>query len=262
MEQLQSMLGSDYGLVQLEYKESEDWSQELGQIPDIRHVRWGDSIQIKIAKTSKVQSSWTALLGLADGMVLRDGRWWPLCASYEILSQGIISIGEGLDIRASAFVTGAGAMARAGIAALFRMGFRKFRIVSANAPEAENLKQELAVKFFGIDIELVPPEKIVMLGGVSSIVLNTLTELEAPELVTEISYLNFLKRPGALIDVSMSPKQTLLLKEAADSAIPTLDGWHLAARIDACWADWAFNTKLDVALYEKQLRENSMTLMK
>jgi len=257
MEQLQSILGSAHELISLEYQEGVDWDQVLGAVPDLKHVRWGEAIQMPVSKSLKVHSSWTALLGLADGMILRDSRWWPLCAAYEVIGQRITSIGEGLDMQASAFVSGTGAMARAGVAALFRAGYRKFRILATDVEEAEGMLRDVSVKFFGIDVEIVPPEKIVLLAGVSSIFFNTLTEVQAPELVTEISYLNFLKRPGALIDATLCDKQTLLLKEATDSQIPTLDGWHLAARIDALWVEWAFGTKIDIASYEKLLRENS-----
>lgn len=260
MEQLQSLLGSGHELVFLDYKEGVDWNKELTAIPDLKHIRWGESVQVTIAKTWTIHSTWTDLLGLTDGMVFRDSRWWPLCAAYEVLCQRVTSIGEGLDMRASAFISGTGAMARVGIAALFRSGFRKFRILATSRDEAETLKKDISIKFFGLDLEIVPAEKIVLLAGVSSLFCNTLTEAEAPGVVTEISYLNFLKRPGALIDTSLNSKPTLLLREATDSAIPTIDGWQIAARIDALWVEWAFGTKIDVEAYEKLLREGSAKL--
>jgi hypothetical protein len=256
MEQLQSVLGSGHELVFIEYKEGADWDKEFAAIPDLKHVRWGESVQVVVSKSWKIQSTWTALLGLSDGTILRDGRWWPLCASYEVICQRITSIGEGLDMHASAFISGSGAMARAAIAALFRSGFRKFRILATDDKEAEVLLHDISVKFFGADVEVVPPEKIVLLAGVSSLFFNTLTEAQAPDLVTEISYLNFMKRPGALMDSTVNDKQSLLLKEARESAIPTLDGWHLAARIDALWVEWAFGIKIDIAAYENLLRES------
>ncbi len=259
MEQLQSLLGSEYELSFLEYKDI-DWNQTLSSIPNLKHVRWGRDVQVAIAKAWTIQSTWTALLGLTDGMVLRDSRWWPLCASYEVVCQRITSIGEGLDMKASAFISGTGCMARVGIASLFRAGYRKFRILATHEEEAAQMVKDISVKFFGVDIEIVHPSKIVMLAGVSSIFFNTLLESEAPDLVTEISYLNFLKRPGAIIDTTLYSKPTVLLKEATDSSIPTLDGWHLAARIDALWAEWAFNKKIDVEAYEKILREGSAKL--
>lgn len=259
-EQLQAVLGSEHELIFLEYKKDGDWQRELSAVVDLKHVRWGEAVQVEVSKNSHIQSTWTALLGLTDGMVFRDSKWWPLCAAYDVVCRCVTSIGEGLDMRASAFISGTGAMARVGIAALFRSGFRKFRLLAVNAQEADLLLNDIKVKFFGADLERVPPEKIVLLAGVSSVFFNTLTEAAAPELVTEISYLNFLKRPGALIDTSLNVQPTLLLHEAKDSGIPILDGWYLASRIDALWAEWALGTKIDVDAYEKRLREGSATL--
>lgn len=252
MEQLRAALCGDHELTVLEYKADAEWPKVLD---GFTHVRWGEAIQIEVNKAWPIQSTWTALLGITDGMVFRDSRWWPLCASYEALGQTVTSIGEGLDMQASAFISGALGPARAAVGALFRAGFRKFRILPTDHQRGECLVNEVKVKFFGIDIELVPPEKIVLLAGVSSIFVNTLIEEDAPDLIKECSYLNFLKRPGAIIDMSLYSKQTVLLKEAADSEIPTVDGWTIAARIDALWAEWAFGVTLDAVAYERQLRD-------
>lgn len=256
-EQLQSVLGGEHSLTVLEYKPDLNWQNEL---KEFGHVRWGEMVQVPVTKTWPVQSTWTALLGVTDGVVFRDSQWWPLCAAYEAIGQTITGIGEGLDMQASAFISGTNGSARAAIGALFRAGFRKFRVLPIDFEMGSNLLQEVHIKFFGIDVELVPPEKIVLLAGVSSIFVNNLTEEEAPELVKEISYMNFLKRPGAIIDTSLYSKQTVLLKEAVESEIPTVDGWSIAARVDALWAEWAFNKKIDIAAYEKQLREGAASI--
>lgn len=254
---LQKHLGSDHEVSFMEWRQDGDWEADLR---GFQHIRWGEDIQVDVSKRLKAHSTWTALLGVTDGMVTRDGRWWPLCASYEALCQTVTDLGEGLDIQGSAFVSGTGASARAGIAALFRNGFRKFRLVALNLESAEGLVRDIRLKFFGIDLEVVPADMIVLLAGVSSVFVNTLSEDEAPDLVQEISYLNFLKRPGAIIDANMFTKQTLLLKEAMDSAIPMVDGWDLAARIDSLWTKWAFSKELDHATYGKDLKTAALNL--
>lgn len=256
-EQLREMLGDEHELVFMDWKSGTDW---LHEFDGFGHVRWGEGVQVSASKALKVHSSWTALLGITDGMLLREGRWWPLCASYEALWHTFTSMGQGLEMDASAFVNGTGAMARAGIAALFKCGFRRFRVTGKDVESCQQLVSDIRVKFLGIDLEVVPIDKIVLLAGISSVFINTVTASEAPELTQEISYLNFLKRPGALIDTSPYTKPTLLLKEAADSAIRTVDGWHLAARIDALWSEWAFGKKLDIDAYQKRLTQGARSL--
>ncbi len=242
-ERLQEELGSDHELVFLDWKDGADWDQELA---GFHHVRWGESFQMAVSKQLKAHSTWTALLGTTDGMVLRDSRWWPLCASYEALWQTFTALGQGIDLDDSAFIDGTGAMARAGIAALFKCGFRRFRIPTESVEISQALVKDIRVRFLGIELEMVPIDKIVLLAGISSVFINTLRPDEAPELSKEISYLNFLKRPGALINTGLYTKPTTLLKEAADTDVSIVDGWHIAARVDSLWAEWAFKKKLDI----------------
>jgi len=249
---LQELLGDSHEMAVLDWQSGADIEKLAA---GFQHLRWGEASQLEAAKAMTVQSAWTALLGVCDGMILQGGRWWPLCASYEAFCQTFTGLGSALDTDSSAFVAGAGSMARAAIAALFKSGFRKFRVTSQASELSAGLIHDMQLKFFGLDMQVVPMNKIVLLAGVSSVFVNTLSADDAPEVEQEIAYLNFLKRPGAVIDSTLFARQSVLMKEALGSGIPGVDGWQLAARIDALWAKWAFSKDIDVEAYAKILTE-------
>lgn len=251
-QRLQAKLGAGHELTFIDWAPDSD---PTAVDPSIQHVRWGEHIQVAVCKRLTAKSAWTALLGLADGMILRNGKWWPLCASYEALSKTCAELGSNLDSASSAFISGAGPMARAAIASLFKFGFRKFRISAVKPEDCDTLINEMRGRFFGADIERVPMNKIVLLAGVSSVFVNTVSQEEAPDLSQEVSYLNFLKRPGAIIDTGYTKIDSQLLKEAVDSAIPAVDSWHMAAAVDAFWVKWAFGADLDLESYAVSLRD-------
>jgi hypothetical protein len=248
-EKLQEQLTSVAELHFSDWENSANWNRKF---EGFKLVRWGEEHQPELAKLFNVQSSWIALLGVTDGMVYRDRRWWPLCGAFEALCLTLLDLGKSLDPSGSAFISGGGSMARAAIAALFKCGFRKFFLagVSDNLQFVEDIK----VKFFGISIEIVPTERVVVLAGVSSIFVNTLTDQMGAQLSEELAYLNFLKRPGAVVDTAMSGVESVLLTESRGANIPTVDGYEIAARVDELWVEWAFGMKLDRKLYLKRLR--------
>lgn len=251
LERLQAAIGGDHEVVFSDWQPGSDPTQIESTI---QHVRWGRGIQLEVCKLLKAQSAFTALIGMADGMLLRQGKWWPLCASYEALSLTFTSMGQGLDIGSSAFVSGAGPMARVAIAALFKMGYRKFRITAVDPDQCQTLINDLKARFFGAEIVQVSMNKIVLLAGVSSVFVNTVSEDDEPELSQEVSYLNFMKRPGAIVDTCLTKTEARIMKEAKDSMIPSVDCWQVAAKVDALWAKWAFGHELDQEKYIQALR--------
>jgi shikimate 5-dehydrogenase len=192
-------------------------------------------------------------LGVVDGMVKTEHGWWPLCALYESFGQLLIELGQNLDMRGSAFVAGAGSAARIAIAAFFKAGFNRFLITGFDPDESEKMLKDMRKRFFGMEIGFVPMDKIVLLPGECSVAINCTPSVEENALLRELSYLNFLKRPGLLLDLSMG-KPNILMQEAEDVGVKVVTGFELAARSDVLWAKWAFQTELVLADYQLKLR--------
>jgi hypothetical protein len=228
--------------------------QNLSALEDFAHVRVSSSQALKMMKHLSLQSSWTTLLGMFDGMSRVDGRWWPLCGLYESFDQIIIQLGQGLDIGAGAMIAGAGGAARIAIAALAKRGFKNFLVTNFDRAEAENLMREVRAHFFGLTFKWVPMEGIVLLPAENSVLCNCTPSVEDNALLVELSYLNFLKRPGLLFDLGLGSKPSLLSQEASAAGVSVISGVELAARTDVLWAKWAFQVDLDPVEYRTRLQ--------
>lgn len=233
--------------------------EDISALDGFDHVRLSSSIGPQVLSRLKVQSSWATLIGVIDGMVKTDHGWWPLCALYESFGQILIRIGQELDMRGSVLVAGAGGIARIAISAFFKAGFKDFLVTNFKEDEADRLIKEVRSKLFGLRIEWVPMEKIVLLPGDSSALVNCTPSIEENELLRELSYLNFLKRPGFLFDSNRYPKSSILVQEAYDSEVNVIDGIEIASRADILWSKWAFGVDLELEEYRKVFQETLKT---
>ena len=231
--------------------EAGDFS-DIGLLEDFDHVRLSSRIGPQVVQHLKVQSSWTTLLGVIDGMVRGDYGWWPLCALYESFGQLLIQFGQHIDTRGSVLVAGAGGTGRAAIAAFFKAGFRKFLVVNFKEDEAHQMIADVQRRFFGLELIWVPTEHIVLLPGETTVLVNCTPSVEENQLMVELSYLNFLRRPGFLFDLNRNKKPGLLISEAMDAGVTAVTGVDIGARADVLWAKWAFQRDLDLESYARE----------
>ena len=225
---------------------------DISTLEGFDHVRLSSRIGPNVVRSLKVQSSWIELLGVTDGMVRTDHGWWPLCALYESFGQILIRIGQDLDHRGNVFVAGAGGAARTAIIAFFKAGFRNFLMTNFRDEEAKEMIGDVKRKFFGLNIQWVPMDHIVLLAGETSVLVNCTPSIEENPLLIELSYLNFLKRPGFLFDMSRAKKASILVSEAQDAGVQFINGMEIGSRADCLWAKWAFQADFDVVEYQKE----------
>ncbi|MGE0526427.1 MAG: hypothetical protein AB7G93_06615 [Bdellovibrionales bacterium] len=224
----------------------------IDALDEFDHVRLSSRIGPGLVKKLKVQSTWITMLGVVDGMVKTSQSWWPLCALYESFGQILIGMGQELDNRGSVLIAGAGGVARAAIAALFKAGFTRFLLTNFVPDEADEMIRDVRSKFFGLTIEWVPMDKVVLLPGDSSVLVNGTPDIPENKLLLELSYLNFLRRPGVLFDLNRG-KPSVLVTEAKDARVKVVRGIEFASRTDVLWSKWAFQTDLDLASYKGEL---------
>lgn len=217
------------------------------------HVRVSSRLAPDLVRQLKVQSSWTTLLGVADGMNNTINGWWPLCALHEAFGDVLVQYGQDLDKRGSVFIAGAGGTARIALAAFFKAGFQNFLITNFDESEAQKMIQDVKARFFGLSVQWVPTDRIVLLPGESAVLVNCTPSTDENVLLRELSYLNFLKRPGFLFDVSRTGKPSVLVQEANEAAVQVVTGTELAARTDVLWAKWAFQATLTLPAYHEKL---------
>lgn len=219
---------------------------DLSSLDDFAHVRISSRLGPGIAARLKVQSTWTTLLGVVDGMTRTDHGWWPLCALHEAFGQLLIELGRDLDPRGSVLVAGAGGAARTAISAFFKAGFTQFLISNLDEAEAQAMITDVRRRLFGLKLEWTPTDRIVMLGGECSVVINATADVTENKLLTELSYLNFLKRTGYVFDLGRTRTPSVLVDEAREAKLGLVTGVEVAARADKLWAKWAFGIDLEL----------------
>lgn len=228
---------------------------DLDALDGLFHVRLSTRVGPRMLKNLKAQSSWITLLGVIDGMIARDRRWWPLCALYESFGQVLVRVGQHLDYRGNVFVAGAGGAARTAIVAFFKAGFKRFFVTNSDEAEAQSMIDDIRTKFFGLSIQFVPIEKIVLLGADTSALVNCTPDTGNNPLIVELSYLNFLKRTGYLFDLARSRAPNVLVAEAMDAGVNVINGIEIGARSDVLWARWAFEKDVNYETYCRELTE-------
>jgi hypothetical protein len=232
------------------------WEGEFTQLTALDqfdHVRLGRLAAQSVLQHIRVQSSWTTLLGVVDGMNRTPHGWWPLCALFESLYQLLNELGPAMDSRGNVLIAGSGAAARIAIAALFKAGFRDFLVTNWKEDEGQQFIKDIRAKFFGLDIKWVPVHEIVLLPGESSAIINCTPSTADNSLLTELSYLNFLRRSGCLFDLSRGSKPSAIMQEALDAGIRTVSGLDIAARTDVLWASWGFQTEISLDEHRQRM---------
>lgn len=218
--------------------------EDISELDPFDHVRLSSSIGPRVLKKMKVQSGKATMIGVIDGMSRTEHGWWPLCAMYEAMTQILIHFGQTLDARGSVLIAGAGGTARLAVGAFFKAGFSKFLLTNYKPEEADEFIREVRSRLFGLQIEWIPMERIVLLPGESAVLVNSTPSSDDNALLVELSYLNFLKRPGIVVDLNRVLNRSLLVQEALDAGVTVVDGFEVAARSDALWCQWAFGVEM------------------
>jgi shikimate 5-dehydrogenase len=197
-----------------------------------------------VVRKFKLQSKVISDLGAADCLIKRGGKWWPDCGLYYAFTQLFSRHGSRLDLSADMLVVGAGAAGRLAIAAGLRAGYSHINLTSKFDDEGIYLLGELKKSYFGVTFEFVPQDRLVLLPGSNSLLINTTPLDPSNDLLEELYYLNFLKPDGMIWDLVIEPETTALIREGEQINIGCVRGVEIAALTDAQWIEWVTGRKV------------------
>lgn len=199
------------------------------------------------------------LLKYFDFLKFEDGVFWPRALALESLRQVILRrVPEGLDLRAWALVTGTAPLARAALGIIFHLGFRQARLIY-DAPEEMNalqLKSDLEKYYFGLKISLQKTNELTLQPNNGSILINTV-DLEAnKEMLETLLYLNFLHRPGMIVDMPFHLQNGPLIEEGHESGFETVAGCEVQGEWDyQLLGGLGIQTGMTADVYQKKWAE-------
>jgi shikimate 5-dehydrogenase len=189
----------------------------------------------------------------SDCLIFDQGEWWARSMLSEGLVRELASMKK-LDISETAMIVGAGASCRAVIAALLKVGFKKFNITEKFEERGRLLMKDLKETYFGVDFRFTPQSSITQLPGVHSVVINTTPFTPNNDLLHELYYCNFLKPEGIVIDLTMIPFETPLIKAALQVGARVVHGCEVSTLVDAYWVKSSMKISLNHHDYEAKLK--------
>ncbi len=189
-----------------------------------------------------------------DAFVPTLGAWWPRCFYFEGIVRTLVRDLKNLDLGSGVFIMGATWRTRVIVAALTRAGFNKVVISDVDEKRGQSLVRELRKLNFGSKFDFVQRSMVTQLPGISSIAINVLSLVEYPELVADLSYLNFLRPDGIWIETEPYAEESPLTVEAVSLGTQVEPAVHLLSNVDEAWAEKCFGVKIDLARYRESLK--------
>lgn len=199
-------------------------------------------------------------IGAADSLLLIPGpkgrQWWPRNFLTEGFHRAIVNDVKSLNTSSAVFVLGTGWEARSAIAALTKIGFRRFTISDKHDQIDESFIASLQRTHFDVDFQFVARAMITQLPSVHSVALNTLVKGRDDGALDELIYFNYLELGGVWLDLPLIPSNDALAEEADAAGAFVEPGIKVAVATDALWAEACFsgsNFKFDRPAYRSLL---------
>lgn len=157
--------------------------------------------------------------GFCDGLWRKQGRWYPECSYLSVFQGQLAHLPESLDVFQSVLLVGDYEPSRAALVTLFKSGFRSFLILSLQSNSLLAFMQEAQKRMFGLQYQEIPLDDLANLSGEASVFVHGVSKKEAIFAEKELSYLNFLSRPGFLIDFLVGGFLSEVVQETQDEGL-------------------------------------------
>lgn len=171
-------------------------------------------------------------LQVADSLLLENTQWWPRLFIYESLRSLIVSRFRDLDISLHSYVIGANHLGRAAVAAMVGLGYSRVSLVDEDVGKLQEEVRLLRRYLFGVSIEAVPADTLTVQEKPGSLMLNTVNMQDNGTVLGDLSYFNFMKTGGVVVDISECSSHNQLLEEALRADLKVLPGLAVQAQLD------------------------------
>jgi shikimate dehydrogenase len=171
-------------------------------------------------------------LETADSLVLEDNEWWPRLYLCDTLRNLIVNQFRDLDISLNSYVIGANKVGRAATVALVDLGFSHVSLVDEDSEKLDKEVKLLRRYLFGVNIEGVPAHSLTIQKKPGSLMLNAMQMQDNSTVLGDLSYFNFMKTGGVVVDISECTSYNRLLEEAERADLKILSGLAVQAQRD------------------------------
>lgn len=237
-----------------EFESHQDLSRDL--FKDAMAVKVEPSLSAKILPRLKVLPTQVRTLEVLDCMFAENGTWYPRLLCYEALRLLLVEKAPDLDIRNPVFVVGHNEQSRVVVSVLADIGCSEFYLVGDT--EFLNLEKEFLLRRqLGIHIHILPPDELTMQALSAGIVINTQDLSQEKALLLDLSYFNFMKQGGYVLDLNLSGHENLLLEEAEKAGLKVLSPVSVVQVFTRLWLEL-----LNKTLSDEEIRESWFVFLK
>jgi shikimate dehydrogenase len=241
----------------LEFHHSTEFSPEI--YAQAQGIAVDMSMSRPLLDDCQLQTTLVRNLQCLDSFFKDDGAWLPRNLTYEALRRVLITSARDLDIRQPAFVVGHGEKMRVVASLLSEVGFKDIYLVSTDLADLEEEIEFLTRRQLGVRYHKVPADELTMQVVSAAIVINS-DDLSTDEpLLSDLSYFNYMKGNGYVLDMHWDAEHNLLLEEAVNAELkifpPETILWNLVLL-------WAERLNVDTQIKVEEVRESWIFFLK
>lgn len=216
-------LGVDFEIEHVDFTDEEMNPEDFA-----RKVQGASAVRMNLEFSSLLIANTPALpaqvrfLEVADVFFMSNGRWWPSVLVVDAVKALIIKRARSLEIRDVAYVVGAGPLAVCMASILLGLGYSRIKMVSEDGKQTLQDITKLSRHFLKAEISYVDAAVLTAEDTPASCLIIAQDLHENGNLLTDISYFNFMKRGGLVIDLNLSQGSSVILEEAARAELKVL----------------------------------------
>lgn len=198
-------------LVEFDHQEAlpEHWRAEKDVVYLIHPDRY---LEMRIEGQEEPQEVIDA--SAADSFLLQEGRWLPRIFMRQALKTLIVQKASDLSSQGVAYVTGCGSWASFAAVMAIQMGFRRICLVCSDEKRRDAVIEKLKRHYFQVDFIGIVDNELTLQPNNGTLLLNTQPHAENEMLLEDLTYLNFLRAEGLVVDFDLVSSEQNLLREA------------------------------------------------
>lgn len=210
---------------------------QMDLLQDATMARVNVALSASVLSQVHVQPTLVRVVQCVDSFAKDSDKWLPRLMSYEALRRVLIDSAADLDIRLPAYVVGHDELARISSSVLSQVGFSEIYVVGKDALQLTHQVAQLRRNHLGIKFIPLMADQLTIQSTSAAIIVNTVNLVNDPELLSDLSYFNFMKRGGYALDLNLLPFVNPLLEEAEKAELRVLSPISVAAELTALWLD-------------------------
>jgi shikimate 5-dehydrogenase len=187
----------------------------------------GDEFSHEVLSQFSSLPSEIELLQSCDSVLKFKDKWWPRNFWSVALRESLVTKAQKLDTHRAAYLTGEGGHALASLVILAQLGFKRIVWVVSELDRNESYRKIFLRHFFGVSVEFILGEELILQPNNGSILINTLSHFSGVEFLQDLIYLNFLQKGGLVVETQLDSIESQLLTEAESVGVHSVAPWHL-----------------------------------